>query len=162
MDGSTVDLGDLGPSEGADSPPDTWWHADFPWAAESAGAARAVIRTSLRHPPAGRSATDLRLVTDDAIEDAALVATELIANAIDHGDPGAEHLVHLAWALAPHDLVLRVRDSGRGAPFGAAAPTTDGLRGRGLLIVDSVCRRWDVVRDGGTTVTALVPLDAVA
>lgn len=82
--------------------------------------------------------------------DAELVATELVANAIDHGD-GA-HAVRIT--VTPGRVHIEVDD---GHPF--AIPTVGrsrlgGPRGNGLTIVDAVAT-WGVARtDAGKTVWA--------
>lgn len=77
---------------------------------------------------------------------AALVITELAANAVDHARSAFEVRV----ALTPAALRLEVADGGRGTP--EPQPTRrDAERGRGLLLVSAMSASWgvdDVVEDG--------------
>jgi hypothetical protein len=83
---------------------------------------------------------------DHCSDDAALVITELAANAVEHAVPRApvrEAEVWLALLLAPANLVLSVSDPCDNPP---EYMPTDGsaLRehGRGLCIVDVLAEEW--------------------
>jgi anti-sigma regulatory factor (Ser/Thr protein kinase) len=92
-------------------------------------------------------------VDDDVAEDAAMVITELVANAVDHAR--TESTVSLA---VTHDgLRVAVRDTRpddvpRPAPIDPTAP-----RGRGLQMVDALTTAWGVTLHAeGKTVWALL------
>lgn len=79
-------------------------------------------------------------------DDAALVITELAANAVVHAMPrlpASETEVWLGLLLDPAHVMLTVSDSGDNPP---GYPATDGsdLRehGRGLCIVDALAEEW--------------------
>ena len=88
-------------------------------------------------------------VDGEVIDDASLLASELMSNAVNHG----RGLVHLQVELDAGVLHVGVRDDADGRPVvehpGAASP-----RGRGMWIIESIARDWgtDEGDDGGKTV----------
>jgi two-component sensor histidine kinase len=92
----------------------------------------------------------------------ALAVAELVHNALEHGlaDRETGH-VEVAMRCVSHELVLTVRDDGRGLPHGFDPEASANL---GLAIVRTVVRddlRGTLTFSGGrgTTVTVRVPLD---
>jgi anti-sigma regulatory factor (Ser/Thr protein kinase) len=86
---------------------------------------------------------------------AALVVTELVSNAIAHGD--SPPTLTVGWD--GRTVHLGVFDRGGGRPVVQYAEPTD-TGGRGVALVDSVADRWGVTEgDGGKTVWADVELD---
>ncbi|MFF2041876.1 ATP-binding protein [Kitasatospora sp. NPDC058170] len=98
------------------------------------------------------------------LDDAVLVATEVVANAINHAG-GAEELT-IRWY--PSGITIAVRDARNGADIiarrasvlhdptclGSTDQLTEG--GRGLALVDHCATAWCVeLLPGGTVVTAL-------
>lgn len=79
----------------------------------------------------------------DVRERAALLVTELVANAIRHGQPP---IIVSVECDGSHDLVVRVRDMAPGpvAPRQADAGAEDG---RGLAIVEILSDDWGVEPD---------------
>ncbi len=97
-----------------------------------------------------------RPTTDELRHDAALVAYELVANAVMHGDPDADGTVELVCELEGDQLLVQVRDAGS---QGTVEPNPlEPGNGRGLAIVDALSSTWEVDRSEGTVVTAWVPL----
>jgi len=99
-------------------------------------------------------------IAPDRCDDAALVVSELVGNALRHGRPRPDGTLRVAWTLDGHRLRVEVTDGG--------GPTTPQLRpvtqrtmdvsGRGLAIIDVIAEAWGSHSDGaGTTVWALVP-----
>ncbi|GAB3681174.1 ATP-binding protein [Angustibacter aerolatus] len=89
-------------------------------------------------------------VRPEAVDDAALLATELITNAVTHG----EGAVTLAVEVDGDDLRVAVTDHGVGRPS-PKEPTVDGEHGRGLWLVQAMSRDWGTTRHSspdGTTV----------
>ena len=80
----------------------------------------------------------------DITEDALLVATELVTNALVH----AGSRCHLSARLASGVLRLEVRDEGPGVPDPRETSGTD-ESGRGLLLVSVLCSAWGVDATGG-------------
>jgi anti-sigma regulatory factor (Ser/Thr protein kinase) len=98
----------------------------LPCSPRSAGAARGRVRAAL-------VAASLRDLTDDA----ALITSELVGNAVQH----AHSPVDVALVMARGIFVILVADSSRLPPvMGAAVDRTES--GRGLVIVDAIADRW--------------------
>lgn len=85
-------------------------------------------------------------------DDAAVVVTELVSNAVCHG--GGD--IQLQVAVGRHFLHLAVGDGSRNLPrFGYADSNNSG--GRGLIVIDAVAAGWGTTPSGpGKTVWATV------
>jgi anti-sigma regulatory factor (Ser/Thr protein kinase) len=80
------------------------------------------------------------------IEDALVMVSELVTNALLHGAP--EITLHL-W-LSPDRLTVAVSDLGEAAvPRIIPSPPTSQSYGRGLWIVNALATRWGVSSNGG-------------
>jgi anti-sigma regulatory factor (Ser/Thr protein kinase) len=97
---------------------------------------------------AGRSA-----VAPDRVADLVLAVNEIGSNSIEHG-PGSGRL--RLW-VTDEDVVAEVADRGSAdLPFpGMVAPTTAGIRGRGLWLASELCDVMQVWSDGEGTVVRL-------
>ncbi|MEV6841579.1 ATP-binding protein [Streptomyces sp. NPDC051133] len=104
---------------------------------------------------------------DELTDDALLVTSELVTNAVIHAasPAGMTLSLRLVEAEADHCCVyVLVRDSGpRNAPVKPAVPDgQDSLpcTGRGLYLVDHLARAWgDITHRGGHVVWACLPCD---
>ncbi|MDT9594418.1 ATP-binding protein [Nocardioides zeae] len=133
----------------APEPVETGWHAvELPHSDDAARSTCAVIRDDL---------AALHL-SPRALNDAIIVAGELVINAVEHGTARADGTISLLWSLAEEHLVVRVVDAGCDGEITVGALSSDGLRGRGLAMVASICDEWSVNRAAGTTITARIPL----
>jgi len=107
-------------------------------------------RLRLRLEPTATAASLARRLVDRACTEwglsalrdpARLIITELVTNAVRHGDPP------LAVTVAPADdgMHINVRDGSRTppVPVGPVAPTVEG--GRGLLVVAVLSKAWGIV-----------------
>ncbi len=104
---------------------------------------------------AARRWTEARLSTLDEAHrvDTMLVVGELLDNAYHHADGPIQLRLH--QVDDPCEVVVAVADHGGGVPH-MRDPAHDG--GRGLLLVDRICRAWGVSDDdGGKTVWGRVP-----
>ncbi|WP_308295292.1 ATP-binding protein [Streptomyces sp. PSAA01] len=99
----------------------------------SAEAARKLVRTAL-------AAWD----QEDLIEDAELVITELVSNAVDHARLESIRVV----VTRPSEKFVRlgVVDRSRNVPFLRTDSNGGNTRGRGLLLVDALTDRWGTDR----------------
>jgi anti-sigma regulatory factor (Ser/Thr protein kinase) len=117
------------------------------------------IRTTLpRSPGSARLARDVVTectdgVTDDVRDDALLLTSELVANALRHG----KGVVTLHVVREPEELVVEVADEGHGAI--EMTPKPSSLGGWGLRVVDQLADDWGV-RPGSTRVWFRLSLDA--
>lgn len=79
----------------------------------------------------------------DRIEDARLVISELVGNAVRHARPMSDGNIQVTWRVTGgDDLQLSVTDGGGGTrPHTVDAPSS-ALAGRGMAIVESLAVRW--------------------
>ena len=94
------------------------------------------------------------------IDDALIVLSEMIANAISHGEPDTEDTIDITWSLDRSRglLELSVHDAGEAATLEPVDFDEDSLSGRGLSIISRVADRWWVDMSQGTTVNAELAL----
>jgi CheY-like chemotaxis protein/anti-sigma regulatory factor (Ser/Thr protein kinase) len=87
----------------------------------------------------------------EVVEDAELVVSELVTNALIHGESRCE----LRAGLSDAALRLQVVDQGEGMPDPQSAGDTD-EHGRGLVLVSALCAAWgvEVLPDDGKIVWA--------
>ncbi|MGW6599402.1 ATP-binding protein [Streptomyces sp. NPDC055036] len=74
----------------------------------------------------------------EVADDMGLIATELVANAIHHGNPGG---VTAILTVRSSDAVLEVQDDNGGRPAIRQATEVD-EGGRGLILVQALADRW--------------------
>src|SRR5260370_31609574 len=97
-------------------------------------------------------------VFEQAVGDAVLVVSELVSNAILHAYPLPGERLRVAWIMDDGWLEIAVSDGGSATLPQAGHPTTASVSGRGLAIVDHICRTWGVRTDEvGLTVWAILP-----
>lgn len=112
-------------------------------------------------------------ICEDRVDDAALVVSELVSNALRHASPlptpdNPEGSVGIAWRVeVDHDpgstgwVEISVRDGGSSTMPRVARPSVSGLGGRGLGIVQTLSGRWGTEMDATTTtVWAVLELSA--
>ena len=88
-------------------------------------------------------------------EDARLLASELVTNAVLHSGCRAEDLIEVRAAITPHGLLISVDDPGGGGQNPRLRPADDsGLGGFGLRLVSRLARRWGWDRPNGHRVWA--------
>lgn len=120
----------------------------LPWAPSSVATARWKLSADLQ---------EARLVAA-VIDDAALVLSELMGNAIRHARPLPGAQVQVSWALGDGSLTVSVRDGGSRTRPHARHPSPSALGGRGLAIVECLASTWGVQDStGGVTVWAILP-----
>ncbi len=108
----------------------------LPYQRASAGVARHRLREVLEQQAVARQ----------VIDDAALVVSELVGNAVLHGSPLRHGHLLLEWHDEADGVCLCVIDGGgHTVPAPRNAEPTDSS-GRGLGIVDAVARDWGVDR----------------
>lgn len=122
-----------------------------------------------------RLGADLRAlgVAEERIDEAALIISELVSNALRHACPlptpaNPANSVGVAWRAevdaSPGTggwLEISVRDGGSTTMPRVADPSTTGLGGRGLGIVQHLAGRWGTEMDA-TTTTVWAVLDLPA
>ncbi|MET8143006.1 ATP-binding protein [Sphaerisporangium sp. NPDC005288] len=92
-----------------------------------------------------------------AIEDAVLVVSELLSNALRHAHPLPSGQIMATWEWAEDHLEVTVSDGGAATEPRAGRPALSSLGGRGLGIVEFLAERWGVRHDEDvTTVWAVI------
>ena len=121
---------------------------DLPFSAESAAVARAQLMEWLDD-----------LGDRDKRDDARLVVSELVGNAVRHARPLADGTMRIAWDHDDDGINIAVTDGGAlTTPEKLDAGVSD-LAGRGLAIVETLAAKWWVESTRSrTTVHALVDL----
>jgi anti-sigma regulatory factor (Ser/Thr protein kinase) len=92
--------------------------------------------------------------SNEVIDDALIVISEMIANAISHGVPTSDGTIEITWAINGTLLELSVYDAGVGGSLRPIDFDEDSLSGRGLSIINRVADRWWVDMSKGTRVNA--------
>lgn len=102
-------------------------------------------------------------VADDDADDAALITSELVGNAIQHASPLPSGGVAIRWSLGQGFYTISVTDGGNrhddtpgggepdGAVIQATQPSATATSGRGLSIVQAIASEWGVERTPGRT-----------
>lgn len=120
----------------------------LPRAAVSAGRARKLTSAFLT-----RTRTRVAPMTPDQVDDATLIASELVANAVRHGRSGCR----LRLQVGGGAVTVEVHDDAPGRPR-VGVLDTESESGRGLAMVQALAHRLEVVSTGvgGKTVRAVL------
>ena len=123
----------------------------FPFARSTPGIARTKLAGFLT----------VNHVASSRIDDALIVLSEMVANAVAHGRPAADGTMEIAWTIDVDRQLLEisVHDGGEGASLEPIDFDEDSLSGRGLSIINRVADRWWVDMSAGTRVGAELALD---
>lgn len=116
----------------------------------SSSCVRAPITMRLPFTPSSVSVARRRLKSwmhengtpDDAVEDARVVISELVANSVRHARPLTDGQIHVSWTLESRGLQLSVTDGGSGTRPRALHASSSALAGRGMAIVEVLSREW--------------------
>ncbi len=122
---------------------------DLPFTAASAAVARQQLVAWMNTLDASEENRD----------DARLVVSELVGNAVRHANPLADGTMQVAWGSGPTGIDIAVSHGGSlTTPTRMDAGVSD-LAGRGLAIVESLASRWWVESTRArTTVHALLAM----
>lgn len=125
--------------------------------AESAGPGSDSIVCSIRVAPDPTSVARVRhqivadlhqrRVSKDLVDEAEIVASELLTNAVRHARPLSDGTIRVRWKIRGEVVEVEVTDGG-GSTVPHPAPRTVWLSsGRGLRIVRSIAHEWGVTED---------------
>ena len=118
-----------------------------PFAASAAGTARQHLSSFLHDQG----------MAQPVMDDALVVISELVSNAVRHATPQVGGGLDVSWALADGALVLTVEDGGSSREPHVVAAQAEAEGGRGLSIVSVLTRRWWVEQQAdGVRVSALL------
>lgn len=112
-----------------------------PYTPSSAGTARHQLVGALRSYGMPR----------DVVDDACLVISELVGNAIRHAAPLEGGSLRVNWTVADDAVRISVTDGGEGGDLRARATSLDAIDGRGLAIIQQLSTDWGVDRRRGRT-----------
>jgi len=108
--------------------------ATFELAPEAASRARAVVNDELG-----------RAVPPRILEDATLLVSELVSNAVRHAPRGGIPEVELLLKIDARRVRVAVSDPGAGFVADPRLPTASESSGWGLYLVDRIADRWGVI-----------------
>lgn len=115
-------------------------------------ASAAVVRSEI-----AANLADHRL-TQGSVDDVVLVASELVGNAVVHGDAVVDGALDVGWDVEDEQVIVRVNDGSDARPE-LKQPDGTATGGRGLAIVDAIAADWGVRSAGsGKQVWARVPV----
>lgn len=120
----------------------------LPFAASTPGVARTRLAAFL----------EVHRASEAVIDDALIVISEMIANAVSHGVPTSDGTIEIAWSINGTLLELSVHDGGAGGSLEPVDFDEDSLSGRGLSIINHLADRWWVDMSQGTRVNAELAL----
>jgi len=129
--------------------------ARSPLAADVYERLEAVLRPCPAAPAAARAALTRWLsgnVPIEVLEDARLLASELVTNSLRHPDLPDDAALRLAVQVREGALRVEVRDPGTTGEIAPREPDRVYGGGFGLKLVDQIATRWGVNRTGGTQV----------
>jgi two-component sensor histidine kinase len=89
------------------------------------------------------------LLGADQAQSLRLIVSELVTNALRHGDDGER--IDLAVTPKPEFLCVQVTDDGPGLAPRPRALDTEDVGGFGLFFVEQLTRRWGVTRENRRT-----------
>jgi len=122
----------------------------IPFEPESAARVREALASWLDH----------RGSASDVVDDARLVATELVGNAVRHASPLGNGTVLVRWQEEGSVLAMSVCDGGGVNKPQRVDASPDALGGRGLSIVEALASRWWSERNTDVhTVHVRLPID---
>lgn len=108
--------------------------ATFELIPEAASQARAVVNHELGSAVSGK-----------VLEDATLLVSELVTNAVRHAPQDGSPEVELRLKVEPERVRVVVSDAGRGFDATPRLPTASESSGWGLYLVDRIADRWGVI-----------------
>ncbi|GAC1434630.1 MAG: hypothetical protein NVSMB51_02250 [Solirubrobacteraceae bacterium] len=106
---------------------------------------RLALRPGVDAPGQARDALKGLPELEPVCEDALLVVSELVTNAIRHSGCGPDEFIKISAILDDQAIRIAVEDPGRSGQAPAIAeqrPPAEG--GHGLLLVDQLASRWGV------------------
>jgi len=104
----------------------------LPFAAASVSVARQRLQDWMRDAGAAR----------EAVEDARVVVSELVANSVRHAGPLSDGTIHVSWAASSGGIDVAVTDGGSRTRARHVQAPTSALAGRGMAIIEALAHEW--------------------
>lgn len=111
----------------------------------SAALARHSVQTALLDSGAG----------DEEAFDAALIASELVGNAVRHAAPLPSGHLAVEWLIEPDGYRISVTDGGSQQRVSTRSAGAHETTGRGLAIVAALAQDWGVTSNAGSSHTTV-------
>lgn len=96
----------------------------------------ALARTQLKEWMAGQGSSQ------DQVDDACLIISELVANAIRHAAPLPDGNLQIAWRVDPRGAQVSVTDGGSPSRPRRVDASTSALAGRGMALIEDLSISW--------------------
>ena len=142
--------------------PDQSIHTVNVQSAEAPALLRLVMRSDPNAPRLAREALGALDGIDPVRDDAILVSSELVSNAVVHGGYAPSGQIELIVQLLPNAILVTVIDSGgSGSTPAMREANYPGPGGLGLRVVDALALRWGSVQRDGQQVWAELALQRV-
>lgn len=91
------------------------------------------------------------------VDDANVIVSELLSNALRHARPLPSGELRVTWTRSANEVEVAVSDGGATTEPRRGQPALSSLGGRGLGIVEALAERWGVRHENGaTTVWAIL------
>jgi anti-sigma regulatory factor (Ser/Thr protein kinase) len=123
------------------------------WSGMSMQEARVMFQPEATAPAMGRRVLDALTdgIPPSVLDDARLLLTELLTNAIQHAQLSRDDRISVAVRREPAGLLVEVSDCGNGLPP-AHARGPGSTSGWGLLLLDRLADEWGIETraEGGT------------
>src|SRR5205823_5327739 len=114
-----------------------------------------ILEARMENIPAIRRALERLDMPTALLDDAKLLATELLTNSIRHSGLRPDEVIHLTAQWSGTTLRITVRDRARSAEpppiVGSIRPSPGAESGWGLYLVDRIASRWGITFEGGTS-----------
>jgi anti-sigma regulatory factor (Ser/Thr protein kinase) len=125
------------------------------WRADVVLAYKVELQGGVDAPAMARGHVRLQLtgrVGDEDLDDVLVLASELVTNAVRHGDAGEDETIVVHLAIATDLLRVEVCDHGPGFVAPAVLRPRSQGGGNGLILVARLSSSWGVSGDDGTCV----------
>ncbi len=110
-----------------------------PWSAASVAQVRHALVLDL----------EARQLPEQLVDEAEIVVSELVANAVRHATPLPDGTMRVKWKVRGTIVEIDVTDGGGATSPRPAPRTVWSATGRGLRIVRSLAHEWGVLEDRG-------------
>jgi serine/threonine-protein kinase RsbW len=83
-----------------------------------------------------------RGVSEEVLDEVAVILTELVSNALIHARPVASGHIYVSWEISADSILLSVRDGGAESVPSLQLSQPSDENGRGLVLVAALATDW--------------------